>query len=154
MKKGLKVLEIGSAPGGGTMAMLDRGLDVTGIDPQHMDKRVHVMRGFTQIRKAADFIVAEDLGACNPQWLVTDMNIAPLEALDQLANIVALLKKVHGRKLCLNRGFLTIKLNDWKFQSYIPLYLRRLQQMGFRDLHPVQLCSNRQEFFVYAPRFV
>lgn len=154
MTKGLKVLEMGCAPGGATLAMLNRGLDVTGIDPLHMDKRVKFMPGFTSIRKEANLVVAEDLRACNPEWLVMDMNIAPLEALDELTHVVSLLKAVWGKDLRLSRGFFTFKLNAWKFASYIPLYTRRLQQIGFRSLRPTQLCSNRQEFFIYAPCFV
>jgi 23S rRNA (cytidine2498-2'-O)-methyltransferase len=152
-KKGLKVLEMSCASGGATLAMLDRGLDVTGIDTQYLKKRVRTMPGFTPIHKTANAVVREDLSSCNPEWLVMDINIAPLEALDELTRMVSLLKAVHGKKLCLSRGFFTIKLNDWKFASYIPLYMRRLQQTGFRSLRATQLWSNRQEFFVYAPCF-
>jgi len=154
MRKGLKVLEMSCASGGATLAMLNRGLDVTGLDPLHLDKRVESTPGFTLIDKEIHVIVAEDLRSCNPEWLVMDMNIAPLEALDELTRVVSLLKAVHGKKLCLSRGFFTIKLNDWKFASYIPLYMRRLGQIGFRSLRATQLCSNRQEFFIYAPCFV
>jgi hypothetical protein len=134
--------------------MLDRGFDVTGIDTQYLKKRVLSMPGFTPIHKVTHDVVREDLSSCNPEWLVMDMNIAPLEALDELARVVSLLKAVHGKKLCLSRGFFTIKLNDWKFATYIPLYMRRLGQIGFRSLRATQLCSNRQEFFIYAPCFV
>lgn len=153
MTKGLKVLEMSCASGGATLAMLNRGLDVTGIDPLHLDKRVKSMPGFTLIDKEIHAIVGEDLSSCNPEWLVMDMNIAPLEALDELTRVVSLLKAVNGKKLCLSRGFFTIKLNAWKFASYIPLYRRRLQQIGFRSLRVTHLCSNRQEFFIYAPCF-
>ena len=152
-RKGLQVLEMSCASGGATLAMLNRGLDVTGIDPLHLDKRVKSMPGFTLIDKEVHVIVGEDLSSCNPEWLVMDMNSAPLEALDELTRVVSLLKAVHGKTLCLSRGFFTIKLNAWKFASYIPLYKRRLQQIGFRSLRVTQLCSNRQEFFIYAPCF-
>lgn len=46
-----------------------------------------------------------------------------------------------------------MKLNDWKFAGSIPLYLKRVAELGFVELAAVQLCSNRQEFFVYAGGF-
>ena len=153
ISQGLEVLEMSCASGGATLAMLNRGLEVTGIGPLHLDKRVRSMPGFTLIDKEVHAIAGEDLSSCNPEWLVMDMNIAPLEALDELTRVVSLLKAAHGKTLCLSRGFFTIKLNAWKFASYIPLYKRRLQQIGFRSLRVTQLCSNRQEFFIYAPCF-
>jgi 23S rRNA (cytidine2498-2'-O)-methyltransferase len=151
--EGMAVLEIGCAPGGATSALLARGLRVTGVDPQYMDGSVFSHPRFASIRKMAKHLEAEDLRGINPDWLVMDMSIAPLEALDELAHAVGLLRGNFGSGLRLRGGFLTVKLNDWSFASSIPLYLRRIEQIGFRELRPPQLCSNRQEFFVWAPRF-
>jgi len=153
LEKGMKVLEVGCAPGGATTAMSNRGLVVTGIDPQHMDERVYKLPGFKAIRKPARFVTAEDLAACNPDILVMDMSIAPLEALAELGHVISLLRSMYGKELKIRQGFLTIKLNDWKYATEIPLYLKKLEQLGFHSLHPVQLCSNRQEFFVWSARF-
>ena len=153
MKKGMNVLEVGCSPGGATTAMSLRGFNVTGVDPKFMAKEVYKLPGFQFIQKCARDVIQPDLKSVNPDWLVMDMNIAPLEALDELNHVVTLLKKIHGPKLKLTNGFLTIKLNDWKFASSIPLYLKRLESIGFKGLHPVQLWSNRQEFFVYASEF-
>jgi len=153
IKKGISVLEVGCSPGGATTAMSLRGMQVTGVDPKFMDKKVNKLPGFQFIQKCARDVDADDLEEVNPDWLVMDMNIAPLEALDELNHVVGLLRKGHGSKLKLNQGFLTIKLNDWKFANSIPLYLKRLKEIGFNDLHAIQLASNRQEFFVYAGSF-
>lgn len=146
-------LEVGCAPGGASTALLDRGFTVTGVDPQHVDERVFRNPRFGLLRKQARFLDESDLRLCNPDWLVMDMSIAPLEALDELVHVVGLLRKLHGAALKLRHGFLTLKLNDWKFAESIPLYLKRVERLGFRDLQPMQLCANRQEFFVWAPRF-
>jgi 23S rRNA (cytidine2498-2'-O)-methyltransferase len=153
VRPGMQVLEIGCAPGGASTAMLGRGLRVTGVDPKRVDPAVHQNRGFHFIQKTAKTLVREDLTGVNPSWLVLDMNLAPLEALDEIHHVLGLLRSIHGQKLLLNRGFLTLKLNDWKFASSIPLYLKRVHGLGFRNLVAVQLCSNRQEFFVYADGF-
>lgn len=153
LRPGLEVLEVGCAPGGATTAMLDRGLKVVGIDPQRMDPRVDGRAGFRLIRKQARRVSAEDLRGADPEYLVMDMGIAPLEALDELAHVVSLLRARRDRLLRLSKGFLTIKLNDRDFASFIPLYLDRLVRIGFRQLSPRQLAYNRQEFFVMARGF-
>jgi len=149
IRPGMNVLEIGCSPGGATTAMLNRGMRVTGVDPKRMDPRLYRRKGFTSVQKMAKVVTPSDLQQ-NPDWIVMDMNIAPLEAIDELSHVIQCLKRNFGKTLALKRGFLTIKLNDWRFADSIPLYLRRLEAIGFRDLMPTQLCSNRQEFFVCA----
>jgi len=149
-EQGLQVLEVGCSPGGASTALLKRGFRVTGVDPKRVDPSVHQHPAFKLIQKTAKTVIREDLMGVNPEWLVLDMNLAPLEALDEIAHILGILRGIHGNGLRLRQGFLTLKLNDWKFASSIPLYLKRVTELGFRDLAAVQLCSNRQEFFIYG----
>jgi len=153
ISKGQTALEVGCAPGGASTAMLNRGLFVTGIDPQNMDLRVSANPNFTSVKKFARYVTANDLRSCNPDFLVMDMSIPPVDALAELAHIISVLRPLYGKDLKIRQGFFTLKLNDWRLASEIPQYLKRLSQIGFRDFHPVQLCSNRQEFFVWAERF-
>jgi 23S rRNA (cytidine2498-2'-O)-methyltransferase len=152
-ERGWKALEIGSAPGGATMALLDRGFSVTGIDPQFMDPRVAAAPSFTHLRKPARFVTADELKGCNPDWLVMDMSIAPTDALGELVHVVGILRALFGKELKIRKAFLTLKLTDWKYAADVPAYLKRLEQAGFQDLKAIQLASNRQEFFVYAAGF-
>lgn len=153
MRPGLRVLEVGCAPGGATTALLARGLVVRGIDPQRMDERLRREKGFTWLHKMAMQVTTDDLQDFNPHWIVMDMNIAPLEALDELAHIMRVLARCHGTSLAIEKGLLTLKLNDWSFTEMIPLYLKRVGEMGFAQLQPTQLCANRQEFLVMANTF-
>lgn len=153
IEKGLHVLEVGCAPGGATTAMLNRGLLVTGIDPQHMEEKIAKNPLFKFIRKPARFVTPADLQNTNPDILVMDMSIAPNDALIELSHIITLLRSQFGKSLKLRQGFLTLKLNDWKYATEIPVYLKKLEQIGFHGLHPIQLSSNRQEFFVWSSRF-
>jgi 23S rRNA (cytidine2498-2'-O)-methyltransferase len=152
-KPGLKVLEIGCAPGGATTALLARGCVVRGVDPQRMEERLYREKNFTSVQRTARQLTLDDVTNFNPDWIVLDMNIAPLEALDQLAHVVRLLRRSHETSLAVAKGFLTLKLNDWTFAETIPLYLKRIGEMGFTDLKPTQLYSNRQEFFVMADAY-
>ncbi len=152
-RKGMEVLEVGCSPGGATSAMLSRGIRVMGVDPKRMDRQIESNPAYRHVLKTAKTLVDQDLKSVNPEWLVLDINLAPLEALDETAHVVRLLREIHGRKLKLKTGLITLKLNDWKFADRIPLYLRRVTELGFLELAAVQLCSNRQEFFVFARAF-
>jgi len=153
LESGERVLEVGCAPGGATTALMNRGLLVTGIDPQNMDEHVSRRDTFTSIRKFARYVTGDDLRSCNPDILVMDMSIPPGDALAELAHVINVLRELYGKNLKLRCGLLTLKLNDWKIASAIPMYLKRLEQIGFHDLETIQLASNRQEFFVRAGRF-
>ena len=133
--------------------MLARVMQVVGVDPRKMDDRLAHFPSFRFIQKPAVALTGPELTDINPDWLVTDMNIAPLEALDEIGYLVKLLRRAHGRNLKLKSGFFTIKLNDWRFADSIPLYLKRIEETGFTNLIPIQLSTNRQEFFVYADGF-
>lgn len=150
---GWKALEVGCAPGGASTALLDRGFTVTGIDPQFMDDSVASRAGFTHVRKPARFTTPDDLKKINPDWIVMDMSIPPADALGELTHVIHVLRDLYGKSLNIHRGFLTIKLNDWKYAAEIPEYLKRLGQIGFEDLSAIQLANNRQEFFVYSSKF-
>ena len=153
MRPGLSVLEVGCSPGGATSAMLGRGFKVVGIDPKRMAPVVESHPDFRLIQKPAGKVQEQELRGINPEWMVLDINLAPLEALDELNHVIRTLRAQQGARLRLTKGFLTVKLNDWGFVSSIPLYLKRISELGFEDLTAVQLCSNRQEFFVYARSF-
>ncbi len=153
VQSGWQALEIGCAPGGATTALLDRGFRVTGIDPQFMAEPIAGNPLFSHIRKPARYVTREDLNGVNPDWIVMDMSIPPKDALGELSHVLGLLREVHGKKLAVRRGFLTLKINDWKYASEISFYIKRLAQLGFENLKPFQLANNRQEFFVFSGKF-
>jgi len=153
LKAGSKVLEVGCAPGGASTAMLNRGIAVTGIDPQNIDARVLARAEFRHVKKFARYVADADLRGFNPDAIVMDMSIAPNDAISELAHVVSVLRGLFGAELAVREAYLTIKLNDWKYATDIPSYLARLRKIGFESLRPMQLASNRQEFFVYAGGF-
>ena len=104
-KAGTRVLEVGCAPGGASTAMLSRGFKVTGVDPKRVDPSVHQNSSFQSIQKTAKTLTREDLKSVNPEWLVLDMNLAPLEALDEIHHVLEHLRSIHGSKLALSKGF-------------------------------------------------
>lgn len=131
-------VEIGSAPGGASFALLNRGLKVIGIDPAEMDKKVLKHKAFVHIQKPVSAVLRSDLPE-SIQWLLLDMNVAPgvsLFAIDRLASRM---------KDSLLGVLLTVKLNQWKLADEIPHMLAHLKAMGMIKVRAAQLSCHRQE---------
>jgi 23S rRNA (cytidine2498-2'-O)-methyltransferase len=133
-------LEIGSAPGGAAFALLERGLEVVGIDPAEMDARVRAARGFRHLRARSD-AVSEAALPRTVHWILLDMNSEPDKALAELERIV----KLRGEDLL--GVILTLKLNQRAIADAIPDHLERVRAMGF-EVRARQLFHNRREYTV------
>lgn len=138
-------VEIGSAPGGASYALLKRGLHVVGIDPGEMDPRVLAFGEdrFFHMKQPVASVRREDLPDI-VHWLLLDMNVAPNITLYQIDRLQARMKS------SLLGVLLTVKLNEWKMADEIPQYLEHIRAMGMKDVGATQLATNKQEIFVYG----
>jgi 23S rRNA (cytidine2498-2'-O)-methyltransferase len=142
IKEGDVCVEIGSAPGGASQALLARGLVVNGIDPAEMDAVVLADPNFNHLKmRARDLPRREFRGV---RWLTADMNVAPQFTLDALESIVTH-EEVHVRGM-----LITLKLLEWELAEQIPEHLDRIRSWGYRDVRGRQLAHNRQEICVAA----
>lgn len=140
LKSGDVAIEIGSAPGGASYALLQRGLTVVGIDPGEMAPQVkskqfkHLMMPAAQVRR----------GELPPsvQWILLDMNVAPVVALNTVERIAPWYEE------SLLGVILTLKLNSWKNAEDIPKLLRRVEKLGMVRIRTRQLANNKQEICV------
>lgn len=143
LKAGDIAVEIGSAPGGASFALLERGLKVVGIDPGEMDPRVLARPTFKHICRPVAQVLREELPP-SIEWLLLDMNVEPrisLYAVDRLA----------GRMTESLLGvFLTVKLNRWSIADEIPSMLEHVKAMGMTRARATQLPSNRQEIMIHG----
>lgn len=144
-RPGQVAVEIGSAPGGASLALLRRGLAVVGIDPGAMMAPVAGDAAFTHLAMAVGAVRLEELPA-RADWLLLDVNLAPQVALHAVKRLVPRWRD------SLTAAFLTLKLNEERFADEIPTFLERVRAMGFESLRATQLPSNRQEFLIYATR--
>ncbi|MBI5495455.1 MAG: hypothetical protein HY904_10565 [Deltaproteobacteria bacterium] len=138
------VLDIGCAPGGGTLALLQRGARVVGVDPGDMHPAVaahprfqHLAVPFERLDPAA---LPQDL-----TWAVYDVNLSPLLVLGALRRLLQGLPGVR-------HAFLTLKLNKLEHVERLDWMLAQLRGAGFAHLRVTQLFHNRQELFVHARR--
>ena len=76
LRSGDTAVEIGSAPGGASYALLERGLHVVGIDPAKMDPLLLKHPHFQHFQTPVANILREDLPD-SVEWLLLDMNVEP-----------------------------------------------------------------------------
>jgi 23S rRNA (cytidine2498-2'-O)-methyltransferase len=134
---GDRCVEIGSAPGGSCLALLERGLVVTGIDPAEMHPLVLAHPNFTHLRARAKDVKRAVFRDC--RWLVMDANVAPNYTLD---TVDALLTQAGVRPTGL---VLTLKLTDPGLAEQLPLLAERIRRHGYRRVRMRQLAYNAQE---------
>lgn len=144
IKSGEAFVEIGSAPGGAAQALLERGLNVTGVDPNEMDPGVLAHPQFTHIKKRGADVRRRDYAPF--RWLAADANVAPQQTLDTVEAIVTH-DSVNIRGL-----LLTLKLADWNLAEEIPAYIERIRSWGYQYVKARQLAFNRQEICIMALR--
>lgn len=138
-------VEIGSAPGGASWALLSRGLRVIGVDPGSMDARVLASPRFAFVQTTLGDLRREQLPS-RVDWLLLDVNLAPQVALHQVRRIVSTLRS------SLRGALLTLKLNNWGLAEQVPRFVAQVRAMGFDEVRATQLPSNRQEICVAARR--
>jgi 23S rRNA (cytidine2498-2'-O)-methyltransferase len=142
-RPGEHAVELGSAPGGASFALLERGLNVHGVDPGAMDPRVLAYVGaagnrFTHHAMPAAEVARKDLPRTY-EWLASDVNLAPMVALKYVERFVAL---AHGG---LRGAFITLKLNDDGVFEALPRLAARIAKLGAKRVRYTQLPSHRSE---------
>jgi 23S rRNA (cytidine2498-2'-O)-methyltransferase len=144
VEPGDRCVELGSAPGGSSQALLERGLRVIGIDPAEMDPAVLEHPNFTHIRARTAALKRDEFRGI--RWLTVDSNVAPVHTLDAVEDIVTN-DQVHVRGM-----LLTLKMPDWSLAEAIPEYLERVRSWGYHYVNARQLAFDRQEICVAALR--
>lgn len=138
------VAEIGCAPGGASQLLLERGMQVLGIDPADVDPRVAGHPNFQHVKKrGADLKVREFRDV---RWLVADLNVAPEYTLTTLDRIAA------HKSVSFHGVVMNLKLLEWKLAEELPNYLKRVESWGFNLVLARQLIHNRQEVCVVGTR--
>ena len=146
LRAGQTALELGSAPGGASYALLQRGLTVFGVDPGAIDPRVTAFGArFTHLQMPAGALKRERLPR-PVHWLVVDMNIAPRVSLKYLQRVAGPLRRTTLG--CI----LTLKLNDLATAADVPAMLELVRSAGFGRVEARQLPSNHQEICVVGRR--
>lgn len=142
IRPGERVLEIGAAPGGATLALLERGAEVLAVDTNPMDPRLLSRPGLHWRRVPASALRREDLPA-DLAWIVCDANIPPAHAVRAVLRLLPAAPRLRGL-------LLTLKLNDEDAVASLPEQLEALRAAGASAVRARQLPSNRRDVFVAA----
>ncbi len=138
-----KVLELGSAPGGASLFLLDQDLQVFGVDPAEMDKGILKNYNFKHIKKAFETLnvtnFAEDI-----DWIVSDVNLPPSVVMKEVDRFLTFLEP---------RGVvLTLKLHQDRYLRMLKPIVESFKQKGFTQVELKYLPSYRQEICLIALR--
>jgi 23S rRNA (cytidine2498-2'-O)-methyltransferase len=137
-----RAIELGSAPGGASFALLLRGLEVWGIDPGAMDPVVwsdpRCENRFHHVKKAFSGVLRGDLPA-QAQWLALDINGPARVSLPYVETLAGWFSE------SLLGVILTLKVNDPKNAKHLPEWLERVETLGFRQVRAAQLPSHKRE---------
>ncbi|MCS7304756.1 MAG: hypothetical protein NZ602_06590 [Thermoguttaceae bacterium] len=142
IRPGARCVELGSAPGGSSQALLDRGMYVLGIDPAEMHPAVLQHPRFTHLRRRSTQTPRRALRKV--RWLFSDMNVAPNYTLTAVEAIVT------HPQINIRGMILMLKLTRWQLAERIPDWLRRIRSWGYNEVQARQLYYNRQEICVAA----
>lgn len=135
-----RVLELGSAPGGASLFLLEQDLQVLGVDPAEMDKNVAGKYGFKHLKLPFEHLTAEHFSE-DVDWIVSDVNLPPSIVIKEVVRLLNFLTP---------KGILlTLKINERRHLQSMPDYMDRFRQFGFKvELKYVP--SFRQEIALIA----
>ena len=144
------VVELGCAPGGVVLALLERGISVIGVDPAKMAGVVmeraisqrhaapHDRPWFFHSRKPAALTSKRDLGE-GVTWFMSDMNQSPDVVLKECARFCKMAPSIRGI-------LITLKLTDLLHVADKPHWFAALAALGFKTLQLQQLSVHHKEF--------
>jgi len=146
LRAGDAALELGSAPGGASLALLNRGLRVSGVDPADMADSIKTSPHFRHIRKQSTQLTKTELESLGSRyWIFSDMNIDPRSALKSILSCRA--------KAPALGGLFMLKLTDSIALEDMDSILQKLRAAGFGEVSMAQLYFNRAELCVaFGPR--
>jgi 23S rRNA (cytidine2498-2'-O)-methyltransferase len=150
------VVELGCAPGGVVLALINRGVSVIGVDPAKMADVVLASAigerqdapadrpWFFQCRKPAALTSKRDLGQA-VTWFMSDMNQSPEVVLKECARFCKMAPSIRG-------VLITLKLTDLLQVADKSRWFASLAEMGFKTIRLQQLSVHHKEFALLALR--
>ena len=150
------VVELGCAPGGVVLALLNRGVSVIGVDPAKMadvvmsaaipDREAQAPSApwFYHCRKPAALVSKRDLGK-DVTWFMSDMNQSPEVVLKECARFCRMAPSIRG-------VLITLKLTEVTQVDEKAGWFASLREMGFSIVRLQQLAVHHKEFALLALR--
>lgn len=137
------VLELGSAPGGASLFLLEQELKVFGVDPADMDPSILKNRNFKHLRKPFETLNQDNFKE-DIDWIISDINLPPSVVMKEVDRFLGFLEP---------RGLvLTLKLNQDRYLKMLKPIVESMKLKGFKQVELKYLPSHRQEIALIALR--
>ncbi len=140
-----RVIELGCAPGGASIHLLERGYEVYGVDPALVEASVLENKNFHYLNLPVQELTNEHLPG-SFQLLTSDMNLNPSQTIAFSYKILENLK--HRPEVLL----ITLKTPGPEWVSSLAKLARKYQSLGYAKAHFVQLPTHRRETLLYCLR--
>lgn len=141
LRPGQRVLEVGCAPGGMSLALLERGVEVVGVDAGEMAVQILEHPRFRHLKRSINRVRPSEVGP-RIDWLVMDMHAQPR------VTIPIFLDLWRYFETSLRGGVLVLKLNSKSEMDELEDYVGMLKDARLGKLICRQLPSNRKEITV------
>lgn len=143
--RGGTALDLGSAPGGASFSLIQRDMNVIGIDTGEMDElvsRAAAARGvvFEHRRVAAGKLDLHSLPEID--LLLCDINLAPMQ-------VIPIIERIQ-RRIGARNFILTLKLNTPALEDQARAFIRAVATFAPAPVFATQLAGNRREICVCA----
>lgn len=135
------ILELGSAPGGASLFLLEQDLKVLGVDPGEMDPQILKHYDFKHIKKPFENLSESDFKN-SVDWIISDINLPPTVVLREIFRLLTFLEP---------RGIIVnLKLNDLKHLEIVATIREQMKRQGFSKVELKYLPSHRKEIALIA----
>jgi len=156
LKSGQTALEIGSAPGGSVLWLLEQGLNVIGVDAGKMTEKVSAHPRYRHLSSSFFDLGPQDLvkkGAAPIDWVLIDIHAPPAVTIKALRRCKDHLLE-HGIFEKLQGALITFKLNRPDAFQDVADYQKSVFNALEKPEHVwvKQLSSNRKEISIVALR--
>lgn len=140
--EGVRVLELGSAPGGASQFLLEQGCEVIGVDPALMDPKILKFPRFKHFKVPFESLTERSFKD-RIDWIVSDINLPPTVVIKEVLRLESFLKP---------KGLvLTLKLNQDKHLEHLGKIVSQVEKAGFR-IFVKHLPTHRKEVALIAWR--
>ncbi len=133
-------VDLGAAPGGWSVVLLEHRARVIAVDPAQLAPEVRRMKGLVHVKESAfDFVPTEPV-----DWLFCDMAWRPLEVAQLLAK--------WGRRKLATTLVSNVKLPMKQRVEFVQRVLQIVESGGWKDVRARQLYHDREEVTISAWR--
>ena len=139
-------LDFGSAPGGSSYYLLEKGCKVWGVDPAKMSDDIIRNSNYTHISKPVQDLSQEELPYRDIHWVHADLNLNPKQSIKE---VLRLCKKYSAR---LKGVIFTIQVIKIDYVKEIETFEDEFFDWGFTNVSSRQIPSHKNEYVIIAKR--